>query len=227
MLWRLVARLLLKATVPFIAIAGVLTYGVYMRGGDPAAMWTSIAGKSGSQITALISGVKNDATQAASTLTQQVGSGTEGENAVTARTEVYTWKDAQGVTHYSTSAPTDADARTVSVNPNVNVLAPVRAPVRISQGGRKGDTTNTEDDAFVSSGARSASSNERSGGRTGQRRSGTSNSAAIDEVAEELGGTLPGVAGQVLSTQGNSGSGSGAGSLDPSQLIRMLQSSGN
>ncbi|MGQ7847871.1 DUF4124 domain-containing protein [Granulosicoccus sp. 3-233] len=128
MLWRLVAKILLKACVPLLAIAGVLSYGVYLRGGDPAALWQSVAARSLDQFDKLFAGVRDDASRAAGAIGRSaagVATASEAEG----RTTVFTWKDADGVTHYSTVRPQGVAAGTVSVDPNVNVLAPVRPAV--------------------------------------------------------------------------------------------------
>lgn len=127
MLWRLVAKLLFKACLPLVAIAGVLTYGVYLRGGDPAALWKSVAGRGLSQFDAMIAGVKGDTSRAVDSIAGGVDSlatDRQGDGL----TAVFTWQDADGVTHYSSSRPTGVEAGTVTVDPNTNVLAPVRAP---------------------------------------------------------------------------------------------------
>jgi len=43
MLWRIVGKLLFKATVPLLLVLGVLSYGHYLRGGDPGALWKGVA----------------------------------------------------------------------------------------------------------------------------------------------------------------------------------------
>ncbi len=68
MLWRLIAKLMFKACVPLILIAGVLTYGFYLRGGDPGALWKGIAGRASDQVVNLFSGMGDDASRAASAL---------------------------------------------------------------------------------------------------------------------------------------------------------------
>ncbi len=197
MLWRLVAKLLLKATVPLIAIAGLFTYGVYTRGGDPAALWTNIASRGVSQFTALISGVQNDSRQVVNALSDTVGQPIVGDSA--SHTSVFTWQDADGVTHYSTSAPEGIEAQALSINPDVNVLAPVPAP---------------------SVAPKSASGQIRQGSAQQTRESSA-------QVAQELGGTLPGVAGQVLSNSSDVRAESSGSAMDPQQLLKMLQSAGN
>ncbi len=191
MLWRLIAKLMFKACVPLILLAGVLTYGFYLRGGDPGAVWKGIANRASDQVASLFSDMGDDASRAAGVLSRGAASATgiETENRLT---RVYTWKDASGVTHYSSAEPAGVSATSVSVDPNVNVLAPVTAAPRTSEPnyGDEGDND-------------SADSADR----------------------------LPGVAGQVLSTRSDrQGGGDGAASsssgatLDPAQLLRMLQS---
>ena len=227
MLWRLVAKLMFKAMVPLIAVMGVFSYGVYMRGGDPSVMWKNIASGSVGRVTGIFSGLQNDASRAVGTLSSKAsGDGAAGK---LESTEVFTWQDAQGVTHYSTSAPASITAQTVTVDPNVNVLAPVRAPVRapvIVQTERdRRNSHQSEAGAVDASGSRRSGGGQTSNQRNGGRQTGSNaDSAAIADVKSELGGTLPGVAGQILS--GQSGGGSGQ-AMDSSQLIRMLQSAGN
>ena len=132
MLWRLIAKLMFKACVPLILLAGVLTYGFYLRGGDPAALWKDIAHRTSDQIASLFSDMGDDASRATSALSRGAATaiGTETGNGLT---KVYTWKDASGVTHYSSAEPAGVKATFVSVDPNVNVLAPVTAAPRISE----------------------------------------------------------------------------------------------
>lgn len=133
MLWRLIAKLTFKACVPLILLAGVLTYGVYLRGGDPGALWKGIAGRASDQAVSLFSNMGDDASRAASALGRGAAAATgtgsrSGAGTQNGLTRVYTWKDASGVTHYSSAEPEGVRATSVSVDPNVNVLAPVKAP---------------------------------------------------------------------------------------------------
>ncbi|ASJ70464.1 DUF4124 domain-containing protein [Granulosicoccus antarcticus] len=142
MLWRILAKLLFKVSVPLVLLAGMLSYGHYLRGGDPGALWQGIAGRASDQVASLFSGVRNDASKVTGVLTRGVSqvSGIEGQEGLT---QVYMWKDAAGVTHYSTAEPAGVIAKIISVDPNVNVLAPVRAPVASTRqvgGVEPGDT---------------------------------------------------------------------------------------
>jgi len=46
MLTKIILKMLLKATIPVVIIAGVMSYGMYMRGGDPAGLFRQLAGNS-------------------------------------------------------------------------------------------------------------------------------------------------------------------------------------
>ena len=220
MLWRLVAKLMFKAMLPLIAVAGVFSYGIYMRGGDPSLIWKKLGSGSVERAAAMFSGVQNDASRAVGALSSAAAG--ESEAGKREHTEVFTWQDADGVTHYSTSAPASITARTLSVDPNVNVVAPVQAPVRVQ-------TEQEWRQSNQSAAGAAHGTNQRGSGQTashgGARRTG-GNTDATDRatVENELGGSLPGIAGHILS--GPSGDSTGQG-MDPSQLIRMLQSAGN
>lgn len=208
MLWRLIVRLLFKASLPLVAVAGVFTYGVYLKGGDPAALWQGIGARGLAQVEGLIAGVRQDTSDAMSSAGRVATDALQGRRSATAAaqdgsglTEVFTWKDAQGVTHYSTSKPEGIAAGTVSVDPNVNVLAPFADPSSDRQ----------HDDHAA----------DRQSGRVRKTSSGS-----LDEEP------LPGVAGQVLATRrGGSNAQAEAGGqsqegladIDPTQLLRMLQ----
>ena len=142
MLWQLMAKLMFKACVPLILLAGVLTYGFYLRGGDPGALWKGIAGKASDQVASLFSNMGDDASRAASAVSRSAASatGTATENGLT---RVYTWKDASGVTHYSSAEPAGVSATFVSVDPNVNVLAPVTSAPRTREAA-SGDDADSE-----------------------------------------------------------------------------------
>lgn len=188
MFWRLLAKLMFKACVPLILLAGVLTYGFYLRGGDPGALWKGIAGKASAQVASLFSGARDDVSQAASALSRSAADTVGSDDGRSGLTQVFTWKDASGMTHYSTTRPTGVSATSVRVDPNVNVLAPVRAPVPMVR---------------PANGAESS----------------------VGDVDHETGASMPGVAGQVLSTRSERQAGSEASgaTIDPAQLLRMLQ----
>ena len=117
MVARLVLKLLFKACVPLVALVGIMSYMLYLQGGDPGAVF--------SKITAGIGGKARDSVQTAGQSFDSLkSSATPSSSSVS---EVHTWVDEYGVTHYSTSAPMDRQSQTVRVNPNTNVVASVPA----------------------------------------------------------------------------------------------------
>lgn len=120
MLWRIVGKLLLKATVPLLLVLGVLSYGHYLRGGDPGALWKGVADSGASRfvgaLNGTLDGAKRGAGAAVSSMRSDSAEGEAGE-----KSEVFTWQDADGVTHFSQTAPVGVSARAVTVDPNVNV----------------------------------------------------------------------------------------------------------
>ena len=213
MLLRIMAKLLLKATFPLLIIAGLFTYGVYMKGGDPAAMWKTAGSGVVAQFGSLFSGVKEDAGRAAATVSRvaEGGLGVATPGASSSR-KVMTWKDENGVTHFGAVAPVGVRSTTVSVNPDQNVLA----PVKVTEVPKAVQKKTTESGRRV---AESASNVEFDTSSDQEESEGYSD-PAVQDVADQLGGELPGVVGKILSSQ----SGDDAGSVNPKQLIKMLQS---
>ena len=216
MVFKLIGKLLLKATVPLLIVAGLFTYGLYSRGGDPMAMWKGFGSGVMDQMASLFSNVKDDASNAADMVADVVnvspGGSDSAQTGGSKRTQVFTWKDANGVTHYSTIAPTDADSTKISVNPNTNVMAPIKIskPVKVSRSEER-----VEGDKGQNALSPSASRSERNKNKDERQEY---SDPAVKEVADQLGGELPGVVGQILSSQGDS-----PGGLNPAQLLKMLQ----
>ncbi|MFK7859475.1 MAG: DUF4124 domain-containing protein [Granulosicoccus sp.] len=201
MLGRLVAKMMFKACVPLVAVAGVMTYGVYLKGGDPVKLWTHVGAGAFGQAGDMFSKAKNDAVGLAENLT-----GGSGEPGGSGATDVFTWKDAEGVTHFGTTAPTGVNAETLSVNPNINVLTPVSAPPARVESRRNGSE-------FAA--GLGEPHNSGIGSHAGQDHS------SVRALEQDMGEPLPGVAGQLLSNGAASGNG-----VDAAQLIRLLQSAG-
>ena len=120
MVARLVLKLLLKACVPLVAVVGIMSYMLYLQGGDPGAVF--------SKITAGIGGKARDSVKQAGQSFDSLSSNTTSSSPSVS--EVHTWVDEYGVTHYSTSAPADGQSEMLRLNPNANVVAsvPTREP---------------------------------------------------------------------------------------------------
>ncbi len=123
MVARLVLKLLFKAAVPLVAVVGIMSYMLYLQGGDPGAVFSKIA--SG------ISGKASDSVKNAGQSFDSLTSSASSSSSTSSVSEVHTWVDEYGVTHYSTSAPRDRQSETVRVNPNANVV--VSVPTREAQ----------------------------------------------------------------------------------------------
>ena len=69
MLFKMIGKLLFKATIPLLIVAGLFSYGMYSRGGDPLAMWKGFGSGVMDQLASMFSNVKDDATNAADAIT--------------------------------------------------------------------------------------------------------------------------------------------------------------
>lgn len=216
MVFKLIGTLLLKATIPFVIIAGLISYGMYSKGGDPMAMWKGFGSGLTDQLAAMFSKARDDASNAAEAVADVANVGPVDAIAAkvggSKRTKVFTWKDANGVTQYSNIAPNDAESRKMSVNPNMNVMAPVLAPKPIKVSSN--ESGEQVDEELQNDLSPSSARNERKKGEKKEY-----GDPAVQDVADQLGGELPGVLGQILSTQG----GAEGGALNPAQLMKMLQ----
>jgi len=215
MLSQLIGKLFIKAFVLLLVMAGIMTYGVYLKGGDAGGMWKKLASGALGSAGETLSRTKDDAVGFAGNLTAG-GRGGDDVLSASGKTEVFTWKDADGVTHFGTSAPNGVSAKTLSVDPNANVLAPVVAPRSFQD---KSDQRRKDSDPAPEFQHTDVAASSRD---SGSRRNRTSQAdGAVQNLEAEMGGPLPGFAGQILSSSGANGNGT-----DPSQLIRLLQSAG-
>ncbi len=114
---RLVFKVLFKACLPLVAMVGFLSYGLYMKGGDPAGLASKVFGNMLSDMKSTAS----DATQSAKSLTPAMPGA-----ASASHTQVYKWVDENGVTHFGSNAPDNGVASKVTINNNANVVASVR-----------------------------------------------------------------------------------------------------
>lgn len=116
---KLVLKLLFKACLPLVAVAGILSYGLYLKGGDPMKMWSSVA----SRITGSIGQSTANTAQSFQNLSP-IGEGSQNS------TTVYSWVDANGTTHFGSQPPPGIQAKTLNINSSRNVVAPTYAPAR-------------------------------------------------------------------------------------------------
>ena len=131
MLSGMIARLLFKALLSLAMLLGIASYGMYLSGGDPKALWQRVATGALDDVGASIGRVGERVSAPAEALTG--GDGSAGQ--------VWTWRDADGLAHYASTPPDGVEATPVGLAPDVNVLAPVRtrAPMASSGGAYGGD----------------------------------------------------------------------------------------
>lgn len=121
MLWRLILKLMFKMSLPLVGLLGVLSYGHYLQGGDPGAIWRSVGDGIGTKVTSLFDGARNSVSGLGDTVAS-VANDTTGDESSATSTRVFTWTDAQGQTHFSQSAPLDRPATSMMVDSRTNVL---------------------------------------------------------------------------------------------------------
>ena len=110
MLARLVLKILFKACLPLVAVFGIISYMFYLQGGDPGAVFSKVMG-----------GIAGKARQSVQQAGQSLDSIKPDEES--SISEVHTWVDEYGVTHYSSSAPINGQSQTLRINSNANVVA--------------------------------------------------------------------------------------------------------
>lgn len=185
MLGRMIFKLSLKALLPLVAVAGMASYAQYMAGGDPLALWSRVGG---GMLERLAGGVGDvgDGVRAQAARLDALG---EGDDGAIAPTRLWSWRGADGVAHFGDRPPAGVEARLVTVDPNVNVVAPPPARTPPSR-------------AAADEGAGDA------------RRSGTS---AGD--ADTTGAPLPGIAGALGARRGDAASGDAAAAAALRRLL--------
>lgn len=206
MLAKLVLKLCFKACVPLVLVAGIATYGVYLNGGDPGAIWKAVASGASSELGTMLGNAR-------STVSNSVANVKDGAiaSADNPTTEVYMWKDASGVAHFSNSKPSDVQSQTLQIDPDVNVIAPFqsvsadaktvdKAPRSAKPNRQKNESELTKTTNFGSDSQFKRNTDE-----------------AVSNLESDLGETLPGIAGHVLSGE------NGASGMNPEQLIKLLQ----
>ena len=128
MLWRLLGKLLFRTMASLVLVLGVLSYGHYLRGGDPGSLWKNVAGDGAQRIVGVLNGSLDGLKRGAGDTFAAMRSGA-GSEETAGKAVIFTWQDVDGVTHFSQTAPTGVVSRTVTIDPNVNVLVPVQQPL--------------------------------------------------------------------------------------------------
>jgi len=109
MLTKLVLKMLLKVTIPIVCLVGVMSYGMYMRGGDPGALVKKLVGNS---------------IQSAKSSVQGAGDSLQSVSPVKSsnKTTVYKWVDENGVTQFGSAPPEGVAANAQTYNNNANLM---------------------------------------------------------------------------------------------------------
>lgn len=110
MVIRIIFKLLFKATVPIVCMVGIMSYGFYMKGGDPGAVFKKLIGSS---------------IQSAKTSVQDAGDSITSVSPIKSsnKTTVYKWVDANGVTQFGSAPPAGIAAESKTYNNNANLMA--------------------------------------------------------------------------------------------------------
>lgn len=190
---RLIFKLLFKACLPLAMLVGVMSYGLYLSGGDPGAVFSRVAGGAIDTLRASVRQVAGSASDSlnsvAGGLSQALGDdgpgpagtgatrpGVPASNAPGSQA-FFTWTDASGIKHYSSVDPLRDDSRLIEVDPDTNLIAAV--PVSSTPGAGSGQAR----------GSRESGSNT----GFGDRRSDSS-----AESSRNRDEALPGMAGMAL-----------------------------
>lgn len=104
MLVKLVFKILFKASLPLVAVAGVLSYGLYLKGGDPISMWSTIASRA-------VGSVRESSVRTADSVKALAPMSTGSSN----HAAVFSWVDQNGVKHYGSTPPAGVDATPMSI----------------------------------------------------------------------------------------------------------------
>lgn len=117
---KLILKLLIKATLPMLIMFGVIGYMVYLKGGDPMAMYRLVLGNIGAQSSEM---GQNAQDQVSATLSQLRGvlPGDDSESGSTP-TILYRWVDEDGITQFTQEPPVHVEATRLSINPDTNLM---------------------------------------------------------------------------------------------------------
>jgi hypothetical protein len=101
---KLVLKILFKASLPLVAVAGVLSYGLYLKGGDPISMWSTIASRA-------VGSVRESSVRTADSVKALAPMSTGASN----HAAVFSWVDQNGVKHYGSAPPAGVEAKPMSI----------------------------------------------------------------------------------------------------------------
>ena len=117
-------KIAVRATLPLMMVLGAVSYTLYLRGGDPLALLSSVGGGASAQVSAMFASVKSTmgTTLAAAQSTLPAAADASDGNQT-----LYRWTDASGSPHYSNVKPVGVgEIDVVKVDPNQNLLQAVK-----------------------------------------------------------------------------------------------------
>lgn len=119
MITKLVLKILLKAAIPLCAVVGIASYALYAAGGDPISVLKQVGGGFGERVSALSRSAGSSIDSARKKTTSTFSNDEPGKSQT-----LYRWKDADGITHFSSTPPDDgAQADTLNIDPNRNLVS--------------------------------------------------------------------------------------------------------
>ena len=199
MLIKMILKLLFKASVPLVLIAGVSFYMLSSKGIDPVALVKQALPAQGVSV----SGAFGDARDLVSSGANIV-SGAAGSSSIGQKDTLYRWKDENGVTQFSNVAPNKpTGVSTIVVNPNQNVIASL--PKKEKPASNQSPTTQAAAHTHTQSHTQSQTPKNPSK-KTGQKTNAESDTRSDrgrdlglpDGSRITSGEQLPGVAGEML-----------------------------
>ena len=130
MLVKLLLKIVFKASLPIVAVAGVLSYGLYLKGGDPMSMWSTIASRT-------VGSIRDSGANTVQSVKALAPAGSSSKTSTT----VYTWVDASGTTHFGSTPPIGVAAKSMKISTSssaavlpaqpstmATTIAPTKAP---------------------------------------------------------------------------------------------------
>ncbi len=124
-------KLLFKATVPVIALVGIMSYMMYMQGQDPLAPLKSVASGIGDQFNRTGRSVKSAASNFGDLTDSLASENNNDADTGGSNRRIYRWVNADGVIHFGTSKPeSETRVTALDINPDENIMDSFKSPER-------------------------------------------------------------------------------------------------
>ena len=116
MLTKMILKILFKATIPIVIMVGLMSYVMYMNGGNPGGIYAKLIGNSFQSAKSSIQGA-GDSLKSASPGSKP-----------SSKTTVYQWVDENGVTQFGSKPPEGIAASSKTFNNNANIMDAMPKP---------------------------------------------------------------------------------------------------